>query len=109
MEAKRLRCPSKYQQVAVEVIKMMNSTSKECANECYINRNCKAFTVLNPESEDPTIDFQQDIPCIMTAMTRNDASEMKNRFGQTNNDIRAIMCVKKISKLDGNGILLYNI
>ena len=109
LEAEQLRCPSNYQQVAVELIKMKNSTSKECAKECYKNRNCKAFTVLNPESEDPTIDFQQDIVCIMTAITVNDASEMKNRFGETDKDRRAIMCVKKISKLDWNQIFFHNI
>ena len=98
MEAERLRCPSNYQQVKVEVIKMMNSTSKECAKECDMNRACKAFTVLNPKSADTTIHFQQDIVCIMSGMTLNDASEMKNRFRETDNDKHAIMCVKKISK-----------
>ena len=97
MKAERLRCPSNYQHVAVEVIKMRNSTSKECAEECHINRNCKAFTVLNPESADPTMNFQQDILCIMTAMNLNDDSEMKTR-----------LCVKKISKLEWNGTLLHN-
>ena len=97
MQAERLHCPSNYQHVAVEVIKMRNSTSKDCAEECHINRNCKAFTVLNPESADPTTKFQQDILCIMTAMNLNEDSEMKTR-----------LCVKKISKLDWNGTLLHN-
>ena len=109
IKAERLRCPSSYQQVAVEVIEMMNSTSTKCAKECYMNKKCKAFTVLNPESADPTIHFQQDILCIMTAITPNKAFEMINRLLQTDNDMRSIMCVKKKGKLDWNGILLHNI
>ena len=97
IKAERLRCPSSYQQAAVEVIEMMNSTSTKCSKECYMNKKCKAFTVLNPESADPTIKFQQDILCIMTAMNLNEDSEMKTR-----------LCVKKISKLDWNGTLLHN-
>ena len=109
IKAERLRCPSSYQQVAVEVIEMMNSTSTKCAKECYMNKKCKAFTVLNPESADPTIHFQQDILCIMTAITLNKDFEMINRLLQTDNDMRSIMCVKKKGKLDWNGILLHNI
>ena len=108
MRDEQLRCPSSYHQIAVDIIEIMNSTSSECAKECHLNSNCKAFTVVSPKSADQTIDdtLQQDILCVLHRITHNGASEMKSRFQfnsisiQFNNNIRAIMCVKKISKLN---------
>ena len=107
----QLRCPSSYHQIAVDIIEIMNSTSNECAKECHLNSNCKAFTVVSPKSADQNIDdtLQQDILCVLHRITQNDTSEMKSRFGYKDSDMRAIMCVKKISKFNWIRILQHNI
>ena len=99
-----LNCPKNYREVKIEKIDTINANPKKCAEKCYKNSRCKAFTILGDLEDQFGGPYQQGDedplesikPCILAGFPEERAlTPNANYKGKEQSEI---ICVLKYSK-----------